>query len=158
MRYGYYLKRAVRELWYTIRHPRRRDFFELPYAWGTLLDATTWPLRRPFYIARNIWAYFDLLKDDRDWDWSFLLELMERKLRRMSNYHRLHGVGVDSGRRARQMHIASLLCKRIRKDEYLDHIPGSTTHRSILHADAQQKRDIQYLGHLFNKHLLSWWD
>jgi hypothetical protein len=40
-------------------------------------------------------SYYDILKDDFDWDYDFLLDLMEFKLKRMSNYFHTHNIVVN---------------------------------------------------------------
>ncbi len=37
-------------------------------------------------------SYYDILKDDFDWDYDFLLDLIEFKLKRMSNYFHTHRI------------------------------------------------------------------
>ena len=37
-------------------------------------------------------SYYPVLKDDQDWDYGFLLELMEFKLKRMSQYFHTHHI------------------------------------------------------------------
>jgi hypothetical protein len=37
-------------------------------------------------------SYYDVLKDDFDWDYEFLLDLIEFKLKRMSNYFHTHRI------------------------------------------------------------------
>ena len=37
-------------------------------------------------------SYYDVLKDDFDWDYDFLLDLIEFKLKRMSNYFHTHRI------------------------------------------------------------------
>lgn len=108
------------ELWYSIKHPRRRDWFELRYAaicvWGDIL----YPFKQPIWFFKTAWAYRDILWNDRDWDYSRLLAMMERKLQRMSKHIGEYGHGVHSPRHARQLMIAAELCKRIRSDSYED--------------------------------------
>jgi hypothetical protein len=40
-------------------------------------------------------SYHDVLKDDFDWDYDFLLNLIEFKLKRMSNYFHTHRIVVN---------------------------------------------------------------
>ena len=39
-------------------------------------------------------SYYDILKDDQDWDYDFFLDLIEFKLKRMSNYFHTHHIVV----------------------------------------------------------------
>ena len=40
-------------------------------------------------------SYHDVLKDDFDWDYGFLFDLIEFKLKRMSQYFHTHHIAVD---------------------------------------------------------------
>jgi hypothetical protein len=40
-------------------------------------------------------SYHDVLKDDFDWDYDFFFDLMEFKLKRMSNYFHTHNIVVN---------------------------------------------------------------
>lgn len=41
---------------------------------------------------KKTFSYHDILKDDEDWDYDFLLDLIEFKLKRMSNYFHTHQI------------------------------------------------------------------
>lgn len=41
---------------------------------------------------KRTFSYHDILKDDEDWDYGFLLSLIEFKLKRMSNYFHTHQI------------------------------------------------------------------
>lgn len=116
----YHWNQFLRELWYSITHPRRLDWFELRYAALSLWADIQYPFKQPFWFLATVWAYRDVLWRDRDWDYSRLLAMMERKLRRMSDHLAKHGHTVGSDRHAKQLKIAAELCKRIRLDAYED--------------------------------------
>lgn len=116
----YHRRQFFGELWYSIRHPHRRDWFELRYAALCVWSDITYPFKQPIWFLRTLWAYRDILWNDRDWDYTKLLLMMERKLRRMSGHIGKYGHHVGSERTARQLLIASELCRRIRADEYED--------------------------------------
>ena len=40
-------------------------------------------------------SYYNVLKDDFDWDYDFFFDLMEFKLKRMSNYFHTHNIVVN---------------------------------------------------------------
>ncbi len=81
-----------------------------------------WDLARPFRrvkdFAQKLFIYLPLLWNDRDWDHSYLLRLMEVKLSLMAEHFKEHDMHVGSQKYARQMRVASALCKRIREDDY----------------------------------------
>lgn len=116
----YHLKCFWRELHYSIMHPRRTDWFELRYAVDCVWRDLLYPFQQPIWFLKTVWAYRDILWNDRDWDYSRLLAMMERKLKRMSDHLREHGHAVGSDRHAKQLLVASELCKRIRLDAYED--------------------------------------
>ena len=53
-------------------------------------------------IIRNIKKWWPILKEDEDWDYHYLLEVMKFKLEKMADYHSKHGhlVGSDEIGRA----------------------------------------------------------
>lgn len=173
--------------------------FEMVYAAKTYCRDLIRPLKQPFWFAQTIWVYKDLLWNDRDWDFYYLLAFMERKLRRMADEAKNHGYHVGSDRNARRMLIASELCRRIKEDDYeaagmarLTEIFGeiqmktrptdnSLTEELLFHrpkaineadqkrersasmrvwrsAEQRKKNEMEYLGLLFNKYLLGWWE
>lgn len=171
---NYHLRCLRRELWYSLTHPHRKDWFELRYAIARVWDDVLYPFKQPIWFLQTVWAYRDVLWNDRDWDSAYLLVMMERKLRRMADHIGTYGHHVGSERDAKQLRVAAELCRRVRLDQYNDAALNRLKQREGLNwndaaqskkrmriykmSEARRKADIRMIGRLFDKHLLSWWD
>ena len=111
--------------------------------------------RKITYFASNLWAYRGILWHDRDFDYSYLLDMMELKLGRMGRHFDKHRIVVDSLRIARECRVAAELCRRINKDDYL---VGEITNESIIKSQNQRQADINYLAHIIRRKVVCWWD
>jgi hypothetical protein len=74
--------------------------------------------RKIGHFAANLWAYRQILWHDRDFDYVYLLELMELKLGRMGKHFADHDILVSSQRTARECRVAAEICRRIAEDDY----------------------------------------
>jgi hypothetical protein len=68
----------------------------------------------------NFWRYRKVIWEDRDWDYYFLLELVETKLRFMSEYHRKYGITVNADKYADQMAKAAELIRLLKEENFED--------------------------------------
>jgi hypothetical protein len=139
-------------------------WFHVNYNWNSFGSA--WKnirgiVRDLFWVGpRNVIRYAPVIWLDQDWDYSYLLRIMEWKLRKMSdcleNGHLLHG-----SRYARQTLIAATLCKRISGGEvYYKNAevwPEKGKHQGR-HVSSTQKQDQEMLGKLIGKYITHWWD
>lgn len=65
----------------------------------------------------KIIRYIPLLWKDRDWDWTFFITFIERKLEYMEKELR-EGHAANAEQTAKQVKVARVLCQRILADEY----------------------------------------
>lgn len=149
---------------YYARHPLR------------LISEVYWDSRQG---VASIWDWLPILWYDRDWDWCYLMEMMERKFLRMAKVmDRGYHVGADLS--ARELRMAAQLCKRIRNTHYYwvwddpirnkDWAPplGPWHHRYDNHMfdkkyhkcydDYMIEQDTDLLFKLMRRKLRTWWD
>ena len=126
---------------------------------------------------RKIWEWLPIVWYDRDWDQSFLLEVMAHKLERMAELHRLHGHLMNSGKTARQCAVAGQLCRRMLRDSYImtyevddeDWAPelGPWQHRRSgvsfskkrkFYDEYMAAQDLELLTKMMRRHMRKWWD
>jgi len=133
---------------------------------------------------KNLVAYAPLIWCDRDWDFAYLLALMEFKMRRMANSIGNSGITEDSRHAATTLIEAADTCQRLYEDEYgvaehgaLDVKYGveyldmeghfgregsdeERVERHAVHTKAMddQFKDLDRLAELFGTELLGWWD
>ena len=107
---------------------------------------------------RNLIAYAPIIWRDRDFDWGFLAELMEFKLRRMckSSEHWCH-TGAEDCRK--EMTLCVNLLKRIREEDYpMDSVYARHEGKKVPHWVYLQEQDERLLFETMRKHWRSWWD
>jgi hypothetical protein len=73
----------------------------------------------------NLRVYGPIIWRNREWDYVFLLRLMELKFRRMSAALE-NGYHLHNDRYARQLRVCAELCKRMLDDNYYDKVSGGT--------------------------------
>ena len=70
------------------------------------------------YGVQNLIAYFPLIWQDRNWDYRFLYEMMNKKLERMEHNIRTYGHHVNSIKDANQIKECHEIIKRQMEDDY----------------------------------------
>jgi len=129
------------------------------------LDTAFWYVRNG---VRNLIRWFPVIWHDHDWDWAYLLAVMEFKFRGMQESFEKYGHLEGNEKHAREVRICAVLCNRMRKDEYLEHFVGSleahihaplkVRDRAYAHEQMMQKQDLEYLLKLMRRKLRCWWD
>lgn len=100
----------------------------------------------------NLWKWRKIIYRDRDWDWAYMYELLEYKMRCMAKYHEDYGQVVSSPHIASDLRRAADLLHRIRREDY----PwSSNTYEDI---EAQMKEDETELWELVRLRSRTWWD
>ena len=92
---------------------------------------------------KNILAWFPVIYNDRQWDWSFFLLVLQKKLELMQDYYKNHACYVGAEAEAENIDQALALV------------------RNILRADdcgKAKQEDLDELCLLLSKHLYYWWD
>ena len=112
------------------------------------------------YGLQNLLKWFPLIWRDRDWDHCYVLAILEKKFQQMSDLQEQHGSGVHSKRHARQLKIASHLCRRMQNEPYFENAkffgyPGKAWAKEV---SAVGKQDKEMLGRLIGKYIDHWWD
>ncbi len=74
------------------------------------------------YGVENLIKYFHVIWNDRDWDWSFWIDLNLKKLKNMEHNIRNYGNHVYHERDADNIHKAILALERIRNDDYHENV------------------------------------
>ena len=81
-----------------------------------------WKLTRPFkhfyYFCIKLYIYAKLLWSDYEWDYVYLLRVMQLKMRLMSEHMEKDGITVSSTRKAKELKLCVDLIQRIVDNEY----------------------------------------
>jgi len=110
----------------------------------------------PFNGFRNLWTWKKIIWQDAQFDYSFMLRILIKKLELMENGFRLHGCCTNSERVAKEIKILRLIVERIERDEYvLFERFGKPDYK---HGEYLARQDLEYFGKIINKKLRCWWD
>jgi hypothetical protein len=137
-----------------------------PYLWmpSTVLDNLSYALWDIRLGLRNLWRWFPVVWQDRNDDYTYIVQVLEFKLRQVEDLERRHGRHTTSQRDAGRIHICAALCRRLAEDEYLMNAFGNPYTRDRYdkghthHSDMMAEQDIEYLGLMLRKHLRGWWN
>ena len=96
----------------------KEEGFEVRYAFRRWIDDYCSPFRQFGYGCQNLWHYLPLIWRDRDWDYTYMLALWEKKFERMADLHKKYGHHVGTEVTVKQLRMARLLCRRIQAQNY----------------------------------------
>jgi hypothetical protein len=108
-------------------------------------------------MIKTIIEWWPILKEDCDWDYSSILEILEFKLNKMADRFEKHGVTVGAKDRAGEMREAAKYCRLLINDDFFDHEkmdqkwgePNFTTEdgrMNIEHANIKTDADREQYG------------
>ncbi len=114
------------------------------------------------YGIKNVIRWTPVIWKDADFDWEYLANVMEYKLRRMHKSFTEYGHHVNSDQDARECLVCAELIKRLRDGvcHYLrnsESFIGASRHATKV-AIAVEKHDLELLGKIIGKKLNCWWD
>ena len=138
-----------------------------------------WRIRKFFRSLFRTIAYLPIVWGNEEWDWAYLFELMEFKLRRMQKAHENDKWHTNAHVYARQLLVCAELLKRIREDNYttgmyegffekygspLDPSRKELTpegvkefRRLTAYETSMKQQDIMLFCKLFSKYYAHWW-
>lgn len=124
--------------------------FDIPYKWSCC------PLKNIGWIfyfiergVRNVVRWFPVIWRDEDFDWYYLVNIMETKFRFMAEDAK-GWTSVNSERDRKELLECAELLKRLKDDEWT----GADGWRHEVRMNGWQER----LGHLVGKKFRCWWD
>lgn len=101
---------------------------------------------------KNIIKWLPIIWKDRDFDYGYLLDILQFKLKAMEEFFNSNDTWTkDAKKCAKQIMIVKNLVQRINHNDYID----SDTYQRMKY---MQNQDLEYLGIILRKHLTSWWD
>jgi len=126
------------------------------------------------YGIKNLYHWFPLIWQDRQWDQSYLFEILRLKLSLMEKYFDSDFLlPTDNKKQAKRMRICRLLIERILIDDYtspfdelnenVENFEETKLGRKRFkweceHKENMIKQDLNLLFKLLNKHIRYWWD
>ncbi len=100
--------------------------------------------------VKRIIEYIPILWEDEDWEWIFILDLLQYKLKRTRECLVEDSLNKDIGEREKQILYAESLIDKIREDEGPKKIGDAWV-------DLEQKYLNKLCDHLA-KNIRNWWD
>lgn len=116
------------------------------------------------YGVRNLIKWLPIIWKDRDWDEYFLLRMMEKKFKNMSEYHGKYGITDKAQLYKEQLARASQLTRQINgeTDYYEEQTKALYEKGKIMEAAQLEnelyKKDLEELTTLIKENLNKWWD
>jgi len=139
-------------------------------------------IHRLFQNIVRVLRWLPVIWRDREYDYSFFLQILSFKLKLMEEFYRSErALSADRKNVATKMRTCHLLCERLIKDEYY-HMLGRKLEMHCLedgkfgiktldegckfgicsdwihYESYMQKQDIRYLCKLIEKYIFEWWD
>ena len=121
------------------------------------------PVRRFHRFAFRLLAYLPVIWRDEDWDYSYLLQLLQFKISRL----RRSMVHVEAPNQVRRMRIVELLIGRLvdgdycryEHDEWLkDGMSDQRFHDMVRQTVYLEDQDWNMVWDIIKKHGRRWWD
>lgn len=120
---------------------------------------------------KNLIKWAPLIWHDHDWDYVYLLSIMEFKLKNMAKHtEESDWRSVNDKNYIKSLKITAELCKRISENEYLEteinkyeiddnfNIKDPKGLKGTLKRKADLRdEDVRLIGHYFRRHLIRWW-
>lgn len=125
----------------------------------------------------RILIWIPVIWRDRNWDQTFLLKIMEFKLRQMAEYFEKRGVSVNNKEQAKKCLRTAVAIHRMEEENYMDgwcewiqtgpdFLDGHfntgiglfANENSLKHENYMYEQDLDYVAKMFKKHLRGWWD
>ena len=73
---------------------------------------------------KNLYYWFPIIWHDRDWDYAFMFQIWQHKLKSMSTFYRTKGYHVGSVRNAELMEMCVRLIDRVNHEYYMSEPMG----------------------------------
>jgi hypothetical protein len=128
-----------------------------------------WPIRevknRVFCGLKNLKNWFGVIWSDREWDWFYLLKIMEKKLFHMEKFYDdpKNCIGVNHKRVSKDIKMCRILVSRIMNKDYFNNSSfGFHSNHTVKdlceHEGYMMNQDLEYLFHIMRRKLFTWWD
>ena len=73
-------------------------------------------------LKKKLKEYQEILKNDEDWDWAYILRLLKYKLERTRKCISANAIIRDAPKVARQIRQVEVLLGRVEEDKYFEQI------------------------------------
>ncbi len=102
------------------------------------------------YLEKRLKDWSEVLKNDHDYDWAFLIDIIVFKLDRMKEIFDHHGHHTNDKKIARQIGQVSKLLANCAHKNY--------NRKRIQDDDDSRQKDLDKALSIISKNLFTWWD
>lgn len=100
----------------------KSEYKELGLKWmlNSVKSDIVYPFKRFYRFVVKMFKYGKLLWFDFEFDWTYLLKILQFKMRLMADNFDKNGITVSAPEKAKELRLCVALIDRILKDEYAD--------------------------------------
>ena len=140
---------------------------KLMYQLHRLWTDISYPFRRVVWGIKNLWKWFPIIWNDRDWDHAYIEYLLLTKLQSMYNrFSDPHKTYVDwntkhAAKALKALRICITILERRRSSFYVglwDSDKEELTDEIMIKVDYTEQRDWKLLHKLMEQYMEYWWD
>ena len=121
-----------------------------------------WRIRYIITSISNLFYYFKVVWNDRDWDHAYIDYLLETKLKKVLKRYQKKNYFVGQDKVIQQLRICLEILKRSRESFYIKTWKLSDLknkyNNKVINADRCEERDIRNLFKIMEKYYQTWWD
>ena len=89
-------------------------------------------------VLKNLIKWWPIIKEDYDWDYTSILELLEFKLNKMAEYFESeNAITLEAEKEAKEMKEAAFLCRKLIDDNFFDFEIWDKWHSKPCNKDGQ---------------------
>jgi hypothetical protein len=128
------------------------EIIESNYHFHNFLELFYHHPRLVLYGIQNLIKYFNVIWNDRDWDFNYFFYLLKKKLECMEAYIRRYGNHEDSEQDADNIKKCIELINKLIEDDYIN------KPRNYRNEIERRESDKKLLFQILNEHIEGWWE
>ena len=118
-------------------------------------------LHRDFITGvKNLWNWFPVIWKDRDWDQTFIYEVLIHKLEKQANHLAENGFHSNAQRDAELMMTCVRLINKLQNEDYYEEMckSGVRSSEAVQNVIAKHNKAKRLLFKIMNDRIQEWWD
>ena len=112
------------------------------------------------YGVKNLYKWFWVIWNDRDWDHHYILQVLKFKLEKQANHLTKNGFHNNAQRDAELMMTCVRLIDKLQNEYYYDELckSGVRSSEAVQNVIAKHKKAKRLLFKIMNDRIEEWWD
>jgi hypothetical protein len=112
------------------------------------------------YGVKNLYKWFRVIWNDRDWDHYYIFEVLKFKLEKQANHLAENGFHNNAQRDAELMMTCVRLIDKLQNEYYYDELckSGVRSSEAVKNVIAKHKKAKRLLFKIMNDRIEEWWD